>query len=153
MRNDRLSALEQSALTLDDALSNEFTHGLNSLAHAQQGAAMFAAGAGRGGSFAGFDGGEAPAADSGRKGVVFDVGGVIFDSPINHIIDYEKELGLVRCDACGLVRLHALSVTPFRHFFTAVHVFEQAHCRSWRARRFPASGTRRAGRRQLRRAV
>ncbi len=52
LRNDRLSAYEQFDLSLDAALANEFKHGLTSLAAgAQAGAARFAGGAGRHGSF------------------------------------------------------------------------------------------------------
>lgn len=52
LRNDRLSAYEQFGLSLDEALANEFKLGLASLAAgAQTGAARFADGAGRHGSF------------------------------------------------------------------------------------------------------
>jgi len=52
MRNDRLSACEQWGLKEAEAIDNEFTRGLDSLAaNAQQGAQRFAGGAGRGGSF------------------------------------------------------------------------------------------------------
>ncbi len=52
MRNDRLSAYEQFDLSFDEALANEFKYGLASLAAgAQAGAARFAGGAGRHGSF------------------------------------------------------------------------------------------------------
>lgn len=52
LRNDRLSAYEQFDLSLAAALANEFKHGLASLAAgAQAGAARFAEGAGRHGSF------------------------------------------------------------------------------------------------------
>ena len=52
LRNDRQSAYEQFDLSLAEALANEFQHGLASLAAgAQAGAARFAGGAGRHGSF------------------------------------------------------------------------------------------------------
>jgi enoyl-CoA hydratase len=52
MREDRMSAYEQFDLSFTDALRNEFNHGLNSLqAGAREGAARFASGAGRHGSF------------------------------------------------------------------------------------------------------
>jgi enoyl-CoA hydratase len=52
MREDRMSAYEQFDLSLIDALRNEFNHGLNSLqAGARDGAARFAGGVGRHGSF------------------------------------------------------------------------------------------------------
>jgi enoyl-CoA hydratase len=52
LRHDRLSAYEQFDLSLDEALTNEFKHGLASLAAgAQAGAARFADGAGRHGTF------------------------------------------------------------------------------------------------------
>jgi enoyl-CoA hydratase len=52
MREDRMSAYEQFDLSLTDAIRNEFDHGLNSLqAGAQEGAARFAGGEGRHGSF------------------------------------------------------------------------------------------------------
>jgi enoyl-CoA hydratase len=52
MRQDRLSLLEQEALDEPQALVNEFAHGLTSLASgALEGAARFASGAGRHGSF------------------------------------------------------------------------------------------------------
>ncbi|HEX8035230.1 MAG TPA: crotonase/enoyl-CoA hydratase family protein [Ktedonobacterales bacterium] len=52
MRNDRLSAYEQWHLSLDDALANEFRHGMESLrAGAAEGAQRFAGGEGRHGSF------------------------------------------------------------------------------------------------------
>jgi enoyl-CoA hydratase len=52
MRHDRLSVLEQHAMTQADAMANEWEHGKVSLAaDAVAGAARFAKGAGRGGSF------------------------------------------------------------------------------------------------------
>jgi enoyl-CoA hydratase len=57
MRGDRMSAYEQFDLSGDAALRNEFNHGLNSLrAGSQEGAARFASGAGRHGSFDNQDG-------------------------------------------------------------------------------------------------
>jgi len=53
LRNDRLSAYEQADLSLQDALANEFQHGLASLgAGSQAGAQRFASGVGRHGRFA-----------------------------------------------------------------------------------------------------
>lgn len=52
MRHDRLSAYEQHDLPLDDALANELRHGMVALEHETvRGAARFAAGEGRHGSF------------------------------------------------------------------------------------------------------
>lgn len=52
MRGDRLSAYEQSSMALDEALANEFRHGLRALsAETLAGATKFAQGAGRHGSF------------------------------------------------------------------------------------------------------
>jgi len=52
LREDRLSAYEQHDLSLEEALANEFRHGLTSLeAGAVAGAQRFAAGLGRHGSF------------------------------------------------------------------------------------------------------
>lgn len=53
MRGDRASAYEQFALSLDDALKNEFRHGLASLASGEaiEGATQFRAGKGRHGAF------------------------------------------------------------------------------------------------------
>jgi enoyl-CoA hydratase len=53
MREDRKSVYEQSGLELAAALANEFVHGGHTLAsgETQQGAARFASGKGRGGSF------------------------------------------------------------------------------------------------------
>ncbi len=52
LRNDRLSAYEQGDLSLDEALANEFKRGLDALAAGgQTGAAEFASGAGRHGTF------------------------------------------------------------------------------------------------------
>jgi len=52
LREDRLSAYEQFDLSLPEALLNEFNHGLKSLeAGGPEGAARFASGAGRHGSF------------------------------------------------------------------------------------------------------
>jgi enoyl-CoA hydratase len=53
LRNDRLSAYEQHALGLEEALRNETRRGLETLASGEtaQGAGRFAAGKGRGGSF------------------------------------------------------------------------------------------------------
>jgi enoyl-CoA hydratase len=52
LRHDRLSLLEQAGMTEDEALANEWAHGSASLAaDAVDGAARFARGAGRGGSF------------------------------------------------------------------------------------------------------
>jgi enoyl-CoA hydratase len=50
MRNDRLSAYEQIDLAFGDAMANEMRRGLDSLAHAGDGPARFAAGAGRHGA-------------------------------------------------------------------------------------------------------
>lgn len=47
LRGDRMSALEQEGLTEDEAMRNELRHGLVSLPAAAEGAARFAAGAGR----------------------------------------------------------------------------------------------------------
>ncbi|HYX83216.1 MAG TPA: crotonase/enoyl-CoA hydratase family protein [Gemmatimonadales bacterium] len=51
LRGDRLSALEQYGLPQDDALANEFRRGIDAAAEAMAGAARFAGGAGRHGSF------------------------------------------------------------------------------------------------------
>lgn len=51
LRNDRLSVREQEGLTEEDAMAGELRHGLRSLAEAADGAAKFAAGAGRHGAF------------------------------------------------------------------------------------------------------
>ena len=50
LRNDRLSTYEQAAMTLPEALDNEFAHGWTSLAHAAEGIDRFIGGAGRHGS-------------------------------------------------------------------------------------------------------
>ncbi|MFI7135091.1 crotonase/enoyl-CoA hydratase family protein [Nonomuraea sp. NPDC050153] len=51
LRGDRLSALEQEGLGEEEAMRNELRHGLVSLPDAVDGAARFAAGAGRHGDF------------------------------------------------------------------------------------------------------
>jgi enoyl-CoA hydratase len=51
LRNDRLLAYEQSDLTWEEALRNEFQHGLESLTDAAAGIQRFASGAGRHGAF------------------------------------------------------------------------------------------------------
>ena len=53
LRGDRASAYEQASLPMDEALRNEFQHGLRTLQSGEsvQGAARFASGKGRGGSF------------------------------------------------------------------------------------------------------
>ena len=52
LRNDRLSAYEQWDLSLEEAFANELEHGRKALADgAAKGAARFAKGAGRGGTF------------------------------------------------------------------------------------------------------
>ncbi|MFE3449933.1 crotonase/enoyl-CoA hydratase family protein [Nonomuraea sp. NPDC059194] len=51
LRGDRMSALEQAAMTEEDAIVNELRHGLAALGEAADGAARFAAGAGRHGDF------------------------------------------------------------------------------------------------------
>ena len=52
MREDRLSAYEQFDLSFEEALANEFKHGLNAVdTEAVKGASRFAKGAGRHGSF------------------------------------------------------------------------------------------------------
>lgn len=53
MKNDRASAYEQFALSLHDALANEFRRGFETLksGEAREGAMRFASGKGRGGSF------------------------------------------------------------------------------------------------------
>jgi enoyl-CoA hydratase len=50
LRNDRLSAYEQFAMSLPEALDNEFKHGWTSLADAGAGVARFVGGAGRHGA-------------------------------------------------------------------------------------------------------
>jgi enoyl-CoA hydratase len=52
LRHDRLSAYEQWDLAWEEALRNEFRHGMQSLPEAAAGAARFAAGEGRHGSLA-----------------------------------------------------------------------------------------------------
>ncbi|MFI7693571.1 crotonase/enoyl-CoA hydratase family protein [Nonomuraea sp. NPDC049655] len=52
LRGDRLSLLEQHGLPEDEAMRNELRHGLVSLPDAAEGAARFAAGAGRHGDLA-----------------------------------------------------------------------------------------------------
>lgn len=56
MRNDRLSAYEQWGMSIDEALKNEFERGQASRDSGvlEQGAKLFASGAGRHGSFEGF---------------------------------------------------------------------------------------------------
>ncbi|UBU10330.1 crotonase/enoyl-CoA hydratase family protein [Nonomuraea gerenzanensis] len=51
LRGDRMSVLEQDGLEEGEAMLNELRHGLVSLPDASEGAARFAAGAGRHGSF------------------------------------------------------------------------------------------------------
>ncbi|MEU8357981.1 crotonase/enoyl-CoA hydratase family protein [Nonomuraea sp. NPDC048882] len=51
LRGDRMSALEQDGMAEAEAMRNELRHGLVSLPDASEGAARFAAGAGRHGSF------------------------------------------------------------------------------------------------------
>jgi len=53
LKNDRLSAYEQTGLSLTAALANEFRRGMETLSsgEARDGAARFASGKGRGGSF------------------------------------------------------------------------------------------------------
>jgi enoyl-CoA hydratase len=51
MRGDRLSAIEQDGLPLPEAIANEWEHGGRALSAALEGAARFAGGAGRHGSF------------------------------------------------------------------------------------------------------
>ena len=51
MRGDRLSAYEQAALPLPEALSNELAHGIKALEEARQGAAAFTSGVGKHGQF------------------------------------------------------------------------------------------------------
>ena len=52
LREDRLSLLEQHGSTVDEAMAAEWSHGLTSLAGGTaQGAARFAGGRGRHGSF------------------------------------------------------------------------------------------------------
>ena len=52
LRGDRMSAIEQFDLTFDQAMTNEFNHGMSSLEkEAVSGAARFTRGAGRHGQF------------------------------------------------------------------------------------------------------
>jgi enoyl-CoA hydratase len=53
MREDRLSLLEQEGLDFEEAMVNEFRHGIKSLAEVHAGLERFRAGAGRHGSFEG----------------------------------------------------------------------------------------------------
>lgn len=56
LRNDRASAYEQADLSIEEALDNEFEHGLESLAaDALEGVSRFVQGAGRHGTFDGDD--------------------------------------------------------------------------------------------------
>lgn len=57
LRADRASALEQGALSLEDALANEFARGMEVVNSTDMrgGAARFAGGSGRGGDFGDFD--------------------------------------------------------------------------------------------------
>ncbi len=52
MRGDRLSLLESEGMVESDAIANELTHGIRSLAEVQAGLERFRGGAGRHGSFA-----------------------------------------------------------------------------------------------------
>lgn len=88
--------------SMESALQNEYERGLESLAEAASGAARFAAGEGRHGSFSAFSGGGGVAGDGGGAGsappdieaVMFDLGGVIVGSPFIAIRQYETELNL-----------------------------------------------------------
>jgi enoyl-CoA hydratase len=51
MRGDRRSAYQQFDLTIEEALQNEFRHGLHALENAAEGVQRFAQGAGRHGKF------------------------------------------------------------------------------------------------------
>jgi enoyl-CoA hydratase len=51
LRQDRLSLLEQQAMTERHGLANELAHGLRSLAEAREGIERFRAGEGRHGEF------------------------------------------------------------------------------------------------------
>lgn len=52
MNSDRLSAYEQFGMSLDDAIVNEFHHGMGALKNeSREGATRFAEGKGRGGNF------------------------------------------------------------------------------------------------------
>lgn len=98
MKQDRQSALMQHALPEKQALQYEYTCGLTSLAEAAAGAARFASGEGRHGSFGGdsVDGGDGDT-EEGRaavQAVLFDLGGVIVNSPFVQIAKYERRLGL-----------------------------------------------------------
>ena len=102
MRRD-LAAMKDAAdcTSQAEALQKEYEHGIVSLAEARAGAAAFSAGAGRGGSFAGFGGEattEATAAGSAAGGVadavVFDLGGVLMSSPFPGMSRVERELQL-----------------------------------------------------------
>jgi enoyl-CoA hydratase len=55
LRSDRLSSYEQWSLPLDEAIANEYAHGIEVInsGETREGAARFASGAGRHGSFAG----------------------------------------------------------------------------------------------------
>lgn len=87
-----------------EAMGNEFQRGLESLKEAPLGAARFAAGEGRHGAFRAASPSSSRAADSSTTpprsphplydAVVFDVGGVIVDSPLVTIARYEADLGL-----------------------------------------------------------
>ncbi|MGW5738030.1 MULTISPECIES: crotonase/enoyl-CoA hydratase family protein [Streptomyces] len=63
LRGDRLSLKEQDGLSEEEAMAGELRHGLRSLAEAADGAARFAAGAGRHGAF--HEGGGAAGASGG----------------------------------------------------------------------------------------
>jgi enoyl-CoA hydratase len=51
LREDRMALLEQNGLDQDEAIASEYRHGLRSLEDVAEGAARFAAGAGRHGDF------------------------------------------------------------------------------------------------------
>jgi len=92
LRADRMSVYSNSTLPLNLALQSEYAGSYHVLAaEAVKGAAAFSNGKGRGGSFAPT---QAPTRPPGITTVLFDIGGVLVDSPVRLVAEYEQELGL-----------------------------------------------------------
>ena len=109
---DRASVYAQWGLNERDALQREFELGGARVRDAVRGAGRFARGAGRSGSFSDLgvadeqqkapqeqaagasDDGKAALASAAFDAVIFDLGGVVFDSPLLAIAELEREQGL-----------------------------------------------------------
>eukprot|EP01083_Nonionella_stella_P081144 223390_1 len=99
MRADRLSAINQHDMSLEKAMENEFNEGIKPAVRSEirGGATNFARGSGRHGSFRDIRSSEISKSHKSETMcpfdcVLFDLGGVVFDSPVEAIERYQRRM-------------------------------------------------------------